>query len=90
MILTKPPVDLDVYAQGSISDENNNSGGSVDGIAAVLNVNGQSDVLNIDDAGDTNNNSGALTATTLSGLDMAGSIVYDTIEDLNVELSEWC
>jgi Ca2+-binding RTX toxin-like protein len=66
------------------------SGGTLDGIAGLLTINGNepgaSDVLNVDDSGDTGANSGALTATSITGLGMAGSIVYGTIETLNIEL----
>ena len=67
------------------------AGGTLEGIAALLTVNGNdpasgSDVLNVDDSGDTGPNTGALTATTVTGLGMAGSIAYDTIETLNIEL----
>lgn len=66
-------------------------GGTVDGIAALLTVNGNdpasgSDVLNVDDTGDTGPNTGTLTATTITGLGMAGSISYGTIETLNIDL----
>ena len=65
--------------------------GAVDGIAALLTVNGNdpasgSDVLNVDDSGDTGPNTGTLTATTIAGLDMVGSITYGTIETLNIDL----
>ena len=67
------------------------TGGKVDGIAALLTINGNdptsgSDVLNVDDTGDSNPNTGTLTATTITGLDMAGSITYGTIETLNIGL----
>ncbi|MEW6157779.1 MAG: hypothetical protein AB1813_10120, partial [Verrucomicrobiota bacterium] len=67
------------------------SGGNVDGIAAVLTVNGETgnDSLNVDETGDSNGNSGQLTGTELTGLDMTGSgkVVYGTIETLNLNLS---
>jgi Ca2+-binding RTX toxin-like protein len=67
------------------------AGGTVDGIAALLTINGNdpasgSDVLNVDDSGDTGPNTGTLTATTLTGLGMTGSITYTGIEDLHIAL----
>jgi Ca2+-binding RTX toxin-like protein len=67
------------------------TGGTLDGIAALLTVNGSdpdsgSDILNIDDTGDVDPNTGTLTANTITGLDMAGSITYGTIEALNIGL----
>jgi len=44
------------------------------------------DVLNVDDSGDTDANDGTLTDITLTGLGMAGSIGYYTIESLNIGL----
>jgi Ca2+-binding EF-hand superfamily protein len=78
-------------AQGTIANANNNSGGTVDGIGALLTVNGNeppsgSDTLNVDDTAETTNNTGTLTATTITGLDMGGSIVYGTVETLNINL----
>ena len=65
--------------------------GTLEGIGAWLTVEGDepssgSDVLNVDDSGDTGPNSGALTATTVTGLGMAGGIVYGTIETLDIDL----
>jgi len=63
---------------------------TVDQIAALLTVDGGSntvkDVLTVDDAGDTNNNSGEMTSSTVTGLDMAGSINYVALEELHVNL----
>ena len=80
-------------AQGTVVTPNDNAGGIVDGIAALLTVNGDapteagSDILNVDDTGDSNDNVGNLTNTSITGLDMAGSITYGTIETLNIALS---
>ena len=65
------------------------TGGNVNAIAASLAINGQggSDTLSVDDTGDTLANTGTLTATELTGLGMAGKIVYGTVEALNVGLS---
>ena len=78
-------------AAGTVDDANNNSGGTVDGIAALLNINGNdpdhgSDLLNVDDTGDTNGNTGFLTSTTITDLDMGDSITYGTIEHLKISL----
>jgi Ca2+-binding RTX toxin-like protein len=64
------------------------TGGNVDGIGALLTINGEggTDVLNVDDSGDGNANTGVLTATTITGLDMGGSISYGTFETLNIGL----
>jgi hypothetical protein len=64
------------------------AGGVVDGISALLVLDGQQgyDALNVDDRGDTNGNSGVLTASTISGLDMAGSISYALFETLTLGL----
>jgi hypothetical protein len=60
----------------------------VDGISGNLNVHGGdgSNTLNIDDTGDDNDNTGALTATTVTGLDMTGIITYDSFVAVNVGL----
>jgi len=68
-----------------------NLSGTVDGIGALLTINGNdptsgSDALNVDDTGDTDPNTGFLTSTTITGLDMAGSISYATIEHLTISL----
>ena len=62
--------------------------GTVDGISGTLIVHGGggADTLNIDDTGDGNANTGTLTATTITGLDMTGSITYDSFATLNVGL----
>ena len=63
-------------------------GGTVDGISAPLTINGNagSDTLNVDDTGDTDLNTGTLTSTTLTGLDMSAGITYGTLETLNIGL----
>ncbi|MGZ6715887.1 MAG: hypothetical protein ACXVFG_14140, partial [Gaiellaceae bacterium] len=67
--------------------------GIVDGIGAVLTLHGggDKDSLNVDDSGDTNNNTGTLTSTRIDGLDMGGHIEYDGFasspaDDLNIVL----
>src|SRR6185369_8017697 len=49
----------------------NNAAGTVDNIAALLTINGDggADVLNVDDTGDLNANTGTLTSLTITGLD---------------------
>src|SRR5262249_25570165 len=60
----------------------------VDGISGSLIVNGEggTDTLNVEDTGDTNPNVGTLDATTITGLGMGGSITYGTVETLNIDL----
>ena len=55
--------------------------GIVDGIDGTLNLNGGdgADILNVEDTGDGNANTGTLTPTTITGLDMTGGIItYDS------------
>ncbi len=64
-------------------------GGDVNGIAALLTINGgngTTDVLNVDDSGDTVANTGTLTSTTIDGIFGSGSIVYGTLETINISL----
>jgi Ca2+-binding RTX toxin-like protein len=81
-------VNVGSNASGTVGNPNNNSGGTVDSIGSLLTVNGdgEADVMNVDDATDGNANTGTLTSTTITGLDMAGSITYLTIETLNIGL----
>ena len=67
----------------------------MDGIQAALVVDGGNsdgsqsgvDVLSVDDTGDLNDNTGVLTATTITGLDMAtAGITYTLFEDLLIGL----
>ncbi|MHC5112285.1 MAG: beta strand repeat-containing protein, partial [Planctomycetota bacterium] len=72
---------------------NDNSGGTLNDIDALLTINGNdpatgSDVLNVDDTGDDDPNTGILTPTTITGLGMASGIVYGTIEHLNIALGD--
>ena len=64
------------------------TGGDVNGIGAVLTVNGdgEADSLNVDDTADTDGNTGNLTATDITGLGMTGKIVYGTVESLTIGL----
>jgi hypothetical protein len=62
--------------------------GTLNLIGAHLSVQGDanSDTLNVDDGGDTISNAGVLTATTLTGLGMGGSITYGGQERLIIDL----
>ena len=83
-------VNVGSNSMGNPGAPNSNSGGNVNRIAGLLTVNGDDpgsgsgDVLNVDDTGDGSVNTGALTSTRLTGLGMAGSISYGTIEELNI------
>ncbi len=57
----------------------------------MLTINGNdptsgSDWLYVDDTGDTTDNTGTLTSTTITGLGMAVGITYGTIEHLVISL----
>ncbi|NDV63154.1 LEPR-XLL domain-containing protein [Puniceicoccales bacterium CK1056] len=77
--------DNDTINVGSLAPA---TGGNVNGIDAGLIVNGDggSDTLNVDDTGDTTANTGVLTGTQITGLGMGGSIAYDSIATLNINL----
>jgi Ca2+-binding RTX toxin-like protein len=62
--------------------------GSVDQIRAELRVFGEEgiDTLLVDDSGDTANNSGQLTAASITGLGLSEKITYEAVEDLGVFL----
>jgi hypothetical protein len=62
--------------------------GTVDGISGNLTIHGGNgvDTLNIEDTGDTSSNTGTVTATTVTGLDMGGTVTYDSFATLNVGL----
>ena len=57
-------------------------------IDATLTINGDAgfDTVNIENNASTTPTPGQLYRNLLSGLDMGGSIVYDTVEDLNIDL----
>jgi hypothetical protein len=68
-----------------------NAAGLLDDIDALLTINGGSpdfgsDYLYAVDSGDTSDNTGTLTSTTLSGLGMAVGINYGTVEHLIISL----
>ena len=78
----------DVVNVGSAATTSTNTGGTVNGIQALLTVNGDGgvDQLNVDDTGDDTGDTGTLTSVLLTGLDMVGGIAYGTVEDLNIDL----
>jgi hypothetical protein len=75
---------------GAGADTINVGTGIVDGIQAVLTIDGQSDndIVNINDNTDANPNTGSLTAQSVSGLGMDpnGRVDYISVETLNVNL----
>ncbi len=60
----------------------------LDGIAAQLKVDGggDADTLTLDDSGENANELGVLTASDVNGFGMAGAVLYEGVETLNVEL----
>ena len=90
VIVGKVTSETDIYAGDG--DDTINVGtpapGTVDGISGNLRVHGEggSDTLNVDDTGDGNANTGMLTATTITGLDMAAGITYDSFATLTIGL----
>src|SRR5207248_2397767 len=81
-------INVGSQAAGTLANPNNNAGGTVDSISAALTLNGgnDGDTLNVDDSGDGNSNTGRLTSTTITELDMLGSISYFTMETLTIGL----
>ncbi len=79
--------DDDVINVGSNQPLNN---GNLDEIQKSLTVYGEGqnnrDTLNIDDGGDTSNNTGILTNKSLTGLDMGEGIYYNNFELFNLKL----
>ena len=75
----------DVINVGSLAPA---AGGLMDGIGARLDIDGEAgtDVLNLDDTGDVTGNAGKLTATEVFDLGMKGSIGYQGIEEIDIEL----
>jgi hypothetical protein len=61
---------------------------TVDQIAQLLQVQGGAgnDELRVNDLGDTNQNWGTITGTTLNGFDMTGQVQYGTVEFVNLQL----
>src|SRR4029453_13895006 len=62
------------------------TGGTLDGIAAALTIEGQGqtnvDRLDMDDSGDTDGETGVLTSSTLTGFGLASTITYSNFEVL--------
>ncbi len=79
-------------SQGTTGSPDSINTGTLDNIGALLTINGNdpdsagSDILNVDDTGEGDTNTGTLTDTQITGLDMAGSITYGTFETLNIGL----
>jgi Ca2+-binding RTX toxin-like protein len=74
---------------GSNASAGGNTGGTVDAIGALLTIAGGAagtDLLDVDDSGDTSASTGQLTGTALTGLGMASGIGYSAIEDLRIHL----
>ena len=71
------------------SQASTSGSGNLEGVVGSLIVNGDngSDVLNLDDTGDTaGDNDGQLTATTINGAGIGVGITYDSVSTLNVNL----
>ena len=64
------------------------SGGTVSNIAGQVTIDGGdgADVVNVDNTGDTTDNSGTLTATDLTGLGLGTGINYSAVETLKINL----
>jgi len=72
----------------NVSSDAPTNSGLLDGIAAQLIVNGDSDLdwLNVSDARDDVNNAGELASSQLTGLGMAVGMTYSGFEALNIQL----
>ena len=76
----------DVITVGSLAPA---AGGTVNAISAPLTINGDAgtDVLTLNDSGDTMPNTGTLSATALTGLGLGlFGLTYNTVETLNLNL----
>lgn len=64
------------------------TGGTLNNIAGAVNITGGwgCDTVNLDDTGDTANNTGTLTNNSLNGLGLGGGLTYCNIETLNINL----
>lgn len=88
---TEIPINLnagdsnDIVNIGSRSPESN---GTVDQINALVTVDGGggSDMLNIDETGESGNDTGSLTSQTITGLGMAEGVRYQAFATVNIEL----
>ena len=85
-------VNVGSNTQGTTALPDSINGGTVNAIAASLTINGNdpsgsgSDVLNVDDTGEGATNTGTLTTTQITGLDMTVGITYVAFETLNIGL----
>jgi len=70
---------------GSLAPE---PGGVVDLMNALITIDGGEgyDVLDVDETGDTADNTGTLTENTITGLCMAEGVVYEDVEEIHVDL----
>src|SRR4030095_9996135 len=75
---------INVGSQAGVNGQN--TGGTLDGIAAALTIEGQGqtnvDRLDLDDSGDTDGETGVLSPATLSGFGLASAITYPNFEVL--------
>ncbi len=72
----------------NVGSKQPNGNGSLSGIKNTLTLDGASqfDTLNIDDSGNTNNATGIITASTITGFGMSGSIKYSNFENMAFKL----
>ncbi|NJO77574.1 MAG: hypothetical protein HC827_03010 [Cyanobacteria bacterium RM1_2_2] len=79
-----------ILSTGSGSDIINvgNLAKQLDEITAVLTIDGGtgSDVLNLDDSGDSQANSGTISRSQISGLGLGGTLTYSNLDALNLRL----
>ncbi|MGP1387017.1 MAG: DUF4347 domain-containing protein [Thainema sp.] len=91
------PTTMSVTANGDEDNDTFNVGigavptvNDIDGVdyrgPLVINGNDGFDILNVDDSGDTTDNTGTLTDNTITGLGMTVGIRYETLEDLTIRL----
>ena len=83
---------------GSNATPASDTGGNLDSISALLVVNGNTNasiapvgggnILNVDDTGETQIETGQLTSTQITGLGMSVGITYATISTLNIDLGQ--
>ena len=75
----------DTFNFGSATPD---TGGTVSNIAGQVTIDGGegADVVNVDNTGDTTDNSGTLTATDLTGLGLGTGINYSAVETLKINL----
>ena len=69
-----------------------NVDGDVNEVESVVTVNGGDhvvgDILNVDETGDSTNNTGTLTSTQLTGLGLGANVTYGGFETLNINLGD--